>query len=176
MPTVPTINIGKALELRLSKGLSYDAIAVLLKCSKQGVYDALQKFKGIIDDASDGTLQAFQDHKSTVLNAVELQLIRSMTDPACVEKASLNNRAYAYQQIANQNRLESGKSTSNIGILAKLVMESEERLGTSAKSKTVQAIEAVDVCAPETGHDRPSKHASAEIEPDGGGVAAARLV
>jgi hypothetical protein len=147
------IDVAKALELRLTKNMTYAEIGLVFDCSPQAIEQALASFKSFLTCADPASLKAYQEHKPSLLNAVEQRLLRSLIDEGKIEKASLNNVAYAYQQVANQNRLESGKSTSNVGVLAKLVIDSEERLGTSAKDAKATAVDITGNTPPQDGDD-----------------------
>ena len=51
-----------------------------------------------------------------LLSAAEFELLRKLVDAGKIEKASLNNMAYAFSQIHTARRLEDGKTTSNVGV------------------------------------------------------------
>ena len=137
-------NTAKALELRF-KGLTYEQIGAALDPEQpytpQTVQGHLQRFQRFIENPQDIT--AFESSRSQLLSAMEFELLRSLADETCLSKASLNNRAYAFQQIFNARRLESGKSTENLGVLGKLVVEAagevfkKDPLITKGKSETV---------------------------------------
>ena len=85
-------------------------------------------------------LRAFMCQKAHILNAVELRLLRSLADTDCIEKATLNNRAYAYRQVADQGRLERGLATDNIGVFARLVIQADEKLGGNPIAQSVESV------------------------------------
>lgn len=133
-PNQPRIDIAKALKLRL-QGNTLSEIGAVFGVSESAVSQALRKFEGILKNVEPGTLTAFSEHRSQLLNAIELELMRSLLQPEALEKASLNNRAYAFQQVHQARRLEEGKSTENLGVLGKIIVSSEDELGKSAKDK-----------------------------------------
>lgn len=114
------IDVGKALSLRINDGLSYDRIAAILskeqgrKVSKQGVWERLKPFERLIEDPQ--AIKAYESKKEDLLSAVEAKLLVEMLDPAKLKSATLNNVAYAFQQIFNANRLQRDKSTSNLSV------------------------------------------------------------
>jgi hypothetical protein len=71
-----------------------------------------------------------------LLSAAEERLIASLVDEEAIEKASLNNRAYAFQQPHNARRLEQGKSNLNVGLLGRLVLAAEETLGVEPTTRS----------------------------------------
>jgi hypothetical protein len=61
--------------------------------------------------------------------AGKARLLCSLMDEGAIEKASLNNRAYAFQQLFNSHRLATHQSTENLGLLGKILIEAESELG-----------------------------------------------
>lgn len=106
------IDVARALKLRLKNGLSFDEIALHFSCSRQAVHQALRRFLHVLDHPE--AIKAFEDSKAALLTVVEMKLLESLVDKDKLSKASLNNVAYAYDQIHKANRLEQDLSTSNI--------------------------------------------------------------
>ena len=102
------IDVGRLLVLRYSKNLSYSDCAQVLGVSKAAVITRLKHLPA--PDA----VESYQANKSRVLNVLELTLASQLVNPAKLEKASLNNCAYAFGQVHPANRLELGLSTQNI--------------------------------------------------------------
>jgi len=109
-PGLSKIDIIKALKLRLKNKLTYQEIADQLGCSKQAVQQRLQKFISLTSDPQ--AIQAYEECKPELLSAVENELLSKLLDQDKLEKANLNNVAYAFTQIHTANRLERGKSTT----------------------------------------------------------------
>ena len=65
-------------------------------------------------------VDTYQSNRNNVLSATELNLVSSLHDKDKLQKASLNNVAYAMTQVANLRRLEAGKSTHNLGVSIEL--------------------------------------------------------
>jgi hypothetical protein len=125
------IDVAKALKLRV-QGNTYEEIASVFGVTKGAVHAALNKFESFLTDAGQpGVLQAFQDNRGHLLTAIEMRLMRSMVDEEAISKATLNNRAYAFQQIHAARRLEEGKSTENVSVLGKLILSAEDNLGNT---------------------------------------------
>ena len=130
-PKYNKVDVAKALKLRLN-GATLPDIAALQGVTKQAIYQALTKFEPFIANLEAGQLTAYSENRAELFNAVEQHLTESLLDPDALAKASLNNRAYAFKQIHEARRLESGQSTSNasLSILGKLVVQAEAKLGT----------------------------------------------
>ena len=112
MGTNSKIDINKALELRMKKGLSYGEIAQFFHCSEQAVEQALKRFSALLLKPNE--IAAYRGQKGAILESVEARLLHELVDPSRVEKASLNNVAYALGTVGNMTRLEKGQSTSNV--------------------------------------------------------------
>lgn len=106
------VDVDEAFKLRLVNHLSYTQIGKHFGVSKQAVQQRLADHIALLDDPE--IAKAYEANKSKVLSGVEGRLLTALLDPQKVEAASLNNVAYAFQAVANQNRLEGGKSTSNL--------------------------------------------------------------
>ena len=69
---------------------------------------------GLLDNPERNAL--YRDNARAVLRSIEALLASTLADPAKIDKASLNNVAYAFQQVVNVRRLEEGKCTENIDV------------------------------------------------------------
>lgn len=104
-------DLAKCLDLHV-KGIPNTEIAKIVGTKSSTVHLALQRFKSVFTE-----LEYIDDYRATktrLLEAAELRLLKSMLDEATIEKASLNNRAYAFQQVYQALRLERGQSTANV--------------------------------------------------------------
>jgi len=59
-------------------------------------------------------IEDYTDTRSQLLTAGELKLFKSMMEQEKLDKASVNNLAYAMRQLYDMGRLERGQSTSNV--------------------------------------------------------------
>ena len=109
------INIAEALKLRLVNHLSYQEIADRYGVAKSAVFQALKRFLSILAEPDE--LEAYKNHKVDLLSSAEMKLLERLVNVEVMEKASLNNVAYAFKQLFDSGRLEQGKSTGNINIL-----------------------------------------------------------
>lgn len=121
----------KAYELRVLNHLSYQGIADQLGAPKSSVYKALAQLVALTHDQE--RMEQYEEIRPALLSAAEERLIASLVDEETIEKASLNNRAYAFQQLHSARRLERGQSTSNtaLSLLGQIVMRAEASLGAT---------------------------------------------
>lgn len=138
------IDLAQAYKLRVVNRLSFGEIAKTLNVPKSSVHAALQRLHKLVPDPD--AVKAYEEVRPTLLTAIEHRLMASLTDEEAVQKASLNNRAYAFQQIFNARRLETGQSTQNLSLMAKLMGKALEDLynspdeGASRKSSTTTRL------------------------------------
>lgn len=113
------LDLAQIWKLRVVNRLSLAEIARTLGVAKSTVHAALQRIQTLIPDPE--VTRAYEEVRPTLLTAVEQRLMASLLDEDTLEKASLNNRAYAFQQVFNARRLETGQSTQNHSLLGKLM-------------------------------------------------------
>lgn len=120
----------------------------------------------------------YEGKRLQILNAAEMLILKEIFDRRKLQKASLNNLAYAFSQIHNARRLEEGKSTANISLremidYADLIMTqikeiegsqvAEKRFGTAGSNGSDgSAVEEVAGATEET--DREGTGASEEAQ------------
>lgn len=130
------LDVNKAVELRLVRGLTYQEIADKLGVPKTTVFDRVSKILGLLDNPE--LNKSYANNRVEALNAAERVIFANLTDPAKLEKASLNNVAYAFQQIHNARRLEAGLATENVDIHGQYEAYIRRR---EAKASAISAIE-----------------------------------
>jgi hypothetical protein len=108
------VDVGKAFKLRVVNHLSYANIGKHFNVSAQAIHQRLGDLIGLLDDPE--IARAYEDNKQRILAGGEAILFSDLLDPDKRKAASLNNVAYAYTAVANQARLEAGKSTSNVSL------------------------------------------------------------
>ena len=106
------IDVGKAIELKLMKNLSNADIAKHFGCTPSAVQQRLAKFEKILQSPEE--LETYRRHKVDILESAEFTLIRDLLDGKRRKAASLNNVAYALQNVNNIARLEKGQATNII--------------------------------------------------------------
>jgi hypothetical protein len=111
--TSPTrIDPLQVYQLRVTARLSYPQIAKQLDCSVAGAYYAFRRLADLGHATADYV--AYTSAKAQLLSSAEEGLLASLLDPASIDKASLNNRAYAFKAVHEALRLERELSTQNI--------------------------------------------------------------
>ena len=151
-PTRQKIDVSRALKLRL-QGNTLEEIGKVFGVSRAAVHESLQRFEAFTSKAQAGTLTAYSEQRSELFNVVEAHLTESLLDGDALQKASLNNRAYALKVIHEARRLESGQSTTNLSVLGQIVQRAESGLGATAS----QVVDSVDGSTPKQGVGRRKK-------------------
>lgn len=128
----PIIDVMYALKLRLESGLTYKQIAKQLGCSHQAIAKQLAKFKDLLDNPE--AIRAYEANRPKLYSAAEMLILEKMVEPGVLKKATLGNYAYALDKMYQINRLEQGKSTSNVAY-------QDITQDLSAIDKEIQAIE-----------------------------------
>ncbi len=121
----PRIDLCQAYRLRVINRLSYKDIARTLGVAKSSVHAALTRLNQVMPDPEQ--VKAFEEVEPYILTSVKERLLASLMDEECIKKASLNNRGFAFTQVANHERLVKGQSTLNIGVLIKAILESDKQ-------------------------------------------------
>lgn len=101
------IPIETVIALR-KRNLSMAQIASVLGCSKQNIQYRLREIASEIETVDD-----FKKHKADILAIHQRRILNAVT-PANLSKASLKDKGIAFGIMFDKERLERGKSTSNI--------------------------------------------------------------
>ena len=104
------LDLAELIKLKDVNNLSYDQIGKQLGYTSPYLHRAYKKFKNLIQDTD--TSNVFSDNRVRILSAIELNMLQDMGDKDKRTKASLNNVAYAFNQIHTARRLEEGKGTA----------------------------------------------------------------
>lgn len=155
----------------LAKGISRSEVARQFGVNVSS--PTLKRLAKIIPSPEE--LDFYRNSRRNLLEATEGRLLDSLNDQGCVEKASLNNRAYAFQQVHNARRLEEGKSTGNVSY-AVLVTEEARLLAQVREMKRISETSTSQLQVPETiehiGSGIPSamnERSFSELEPEPAG-------
>ena len=146
-----SFDLPKALRLYYKNGNSLAEIAEILNTPRSTVYYRLQAVLKMLPPRSE--IDAYRDNKSSILDAAEYKLVCKMLDTDTIEKSTLNNAAYAFQQIATQNRLEKGLSTSNVSAIE--IHASISDLQTQASKLRDQLKHAIQDVVSKTDNPKP---------------------
>ena len=107
------LDLKRILKLRLVNKLTYTDIAGMYGCSPQAVQKACGSLSKLLENPI--VLEGYKDNKAELLESAQLSMITNMVDEEKLQKASVNNLAYAAQSLDNMIRLQRGETTSNIG-------------------------------------------------------------
>ena len=118
---VDKINLVEALQLRFVNKLTYKQIGEKYGVSAQAVEQRISRFKEKFGDSEE--IQQYTSNRDGILTVVEREILSRIVDPSKLEKATINNLAYAFQQVFNARRLEEGKSTANLHGIYGLVLQ-----------------------------------------------------
>lgn len=108
------VNITEALELRFRKHWSLKDLAEKYGVSTQRVSQQLTRFINMLKDPE--VIEGYDAHKEQLLSSAEFRLLENVVNDKKLKQANLGNIAYAFKQISDANRLERGKSTSNVAL------------------------------------------------------------
>lgn len=115
------LDVARALELRLERGLSYAEIGTLCGgVTKQAVALALKPFRQLLDHPA--AVQAYAAHEPRLLDAARMTLLANILDPARLAKAAPNSLAFTFDRLFQAGRLLRGQSTSNIGLRSSVIL------------------------------------------------------
>lgn len=98
------------LELRAKK-VPVPAIAASVGLSTRAVELRISKLRNYLQSVD--KLEAWEANKANLLSAAQHELLKSMMREDKLDKASVNNLAYAFQQIHTATRLERNQATAN---------------------------------------------------------------
>jgi hypothetical protein len=99
----------KIIELKeTNPALTVREIATLTNCDHSNVVRVLQRYGIVAQEVNE-----FKDHRAEVLAGLQHRLIQSITSED-IKKAPLGSRILAAAQLYDKERLEVGKTTSNI--------------------------------------------------------------
>lgn len=131
------LNLAEVIKLRFERGWTLQEIADKFGATKSGVYQLLQRFSAHLP--SNDEVLAYRENRATIYDAVGARLVQHMLNPEKLEKASINNLAFASRQIYEMHRLETGQSTQNINSLTALISSSHQtslkKLGEGSQNK-----------------------------------------
>ncbi|OEU68411.1 MAG: hypothetical protein BBJ57_02280 [Desulfobacterales bacterium PC51MH44] len=119
------IDLAEVVKLRDVQGLSFPQIGKILGFDQAYVNRVHTNFKSMVQPSD--LNNAFTDNRVSILNSMELNLLQNLGKADKLEKASLNNVAYAFNQIHTARRLEQGLSTGNVAISIETVYQDAEK-------------------------------------------------
>jgi hypothetical protein len=115
-PTPPSLSV---IYAALKSGARASDIAKLCGVTEKELTEVIRKYQ--LDPTA---IQAFKKERGEMLANVQRRIVESI-DPEVIERASLRDRATAFNVFHAAERLTEGKSTANLAVEA-LTMEYDE--------------------------------------------------
>lgn len=109
---VGKLDMVTAVRLRF-EGLSTKQIGEKYGITRQAVEKRIAKVYKRLDPQS---IDAYNKHEDSLLTMAKELMVQHAVQPDTIQKASLNNVAYAYTQFNSAQRLLRGESTANHSI------------------------------------------------------------
>jgi DNA-binding CsgD family transcriptional regulator len=157
------IDVKRAVKMRM-QGQSYGQIAKAFGVTRQSVAYHLRPMTRMLGNT--GILEAYQAHKSDLIDGVQLKLVMELLDEEKIKKASLGNVAYSVRQLNDILRLERDLSTSNVAVAhmeaIKTVEEADEEIAKITNTLDSKVINAQGQI--EYKHDRSLELIQQEID------------
>ena len=145
--SVDKINLIEALQLRFINKLTYKQIGDKYGVSAQAIEQRISRFKEKFAESED--VQKYTSNRDGILTIVERELLSRIVDPSKLEKATINNLAYAFQQVFNARRAEEGKTGTNLHGIYNLVLQLDRTERKSVQSQpdttTIDPQDVIDV-------------------------------
>lgn len=122
-------DVGKALQLRLVKHLTYKQIALLCKVTKHTVMVGLKPLMSLLQDPQ--AITAFRENEAEILDSIRLLAVQGMgeqlSDPKrrkSMDMLRLNN---LYGTLFDKQRLMRGESTQIVHQLTAIISAAHKR-------------------------------------------------
>lgn len=115
-PVTGTVDVSKALDLRVNHNLSYQDIGNLQGVSKQAIHSAIKHL------LPDNDTKLYQDNRADILSHIQVKLLREL-DSERLKKASAFQLVGAAGLLYDKERIERGQTTENIGIITGTIKE-----------------------------------------------------
>lgn len=100
--------------MRYENGLSLRQIGDMVGVPHQTLHVWFKAVDNLIKHPDE--LSIYKNNRADFLSSMEYELLTDLMDSQRRKKASLNNVAYAFQQIHVARRLEEGLSTGNLAV------------------------------------------------------------
>jgi transcriptional regulator with XRE-family HTH domain len=95
-----------------ARGIPQKEIARKLGVSDSAITLVLDKFRPFFQEL--GNVEEYRQAKADILDSLQLQTLKAISNPERIETAPLNQLAYTYDILTKHGRLERGQSTSNV--------------------------------------------------------------
>ncbi|NIP32788.1 hypothetical protein GWN26_08475 [Candidatus Saccharibacteria bacterium] len=133
VPATSKYDFRKLFRLRYQNQLTLDEISELSGVPRSTLsmwYAEVDKFI-----KNPEALSIYDRNKPQFLKAIEYELLSELMDTDKRKKASLNNVAYAFQQIHVARRLEEGLSTGNLAVNVEKTLQTAHEKAQKMRDK-----------------------------------------
>jgi transcriptional regulator with XRE-family HTH domain len=141
MPRTATFDTGKLLELE-AKGLTQAEIAAVVGVSRDTVAGHLARFS-TFTNLRDG-IEEFRQFRADLFAGLQAKLLAAIANKLDDEKELAKLSPYAMTGmiglIYDKERLETGKSSSNVAILSGIINKSEQSGDSALRKLTVEPV------------------------------------
>jgi hypothetical protein len=124
------IDFKKAFKMRYLNGLTYQDIADKFHVTSGAVQQLLKPIKNIIDKAD--LYPVYKSNANELQEIAESLLLQEMLSKEKLQKASVNNLAYAYDKMIQARK---GQTTGNVAITVELVFQEAEQEARRIRAK-----------------------------------------
>ncbi len=132
------IDIGQLVKFRFENNLTFEEIGKKFGVSRQAAEQAFSRHFSVIRSRNDA--ESYEKYKPVTLSAVEAELLVALIDKGKLEKASVNNVAYAFGVVSNNNKLARNQSTENISSVSMVARVQAELDKTESLLKSAQIV------------------------------------
>lgn len=108
------LDIRKVIKLKDVNGLSIAEISRQLGYSEPYIHKVYKDFRKLMPSAE--VSETYDTNRASLLSGMEYKLLENLAKEEKLSKASLNNVAYAFNQIHTARRLEEGKATGGVTV------------------------------------------------------------
>ena len=119
------LNIIDAILYKLQNKLSYKEIEKQTGIPKSTIHGKIQDIVAFFDPEK---IKRYEDKKGDMLSGAEMMILAKMMDNSKFKKASINNLAYALQNVNNINRLHRGQATAILDSIDNVIDRVERKL------------------------------------------------
>jgi len=130
-----------------AKGLTNEQIGQIVGCTDSAVQYHLTKFRNLTQAGSDAA--KYREMRTDILSGLQAGLLahvaNNLVDESKRDKISPYQAVGMFGILYDKERLETGKSSSNVAILSSIITKSEEQGDTALRKLSVAAPKLKDI-------------------------------
>ena len=140
-------DVGKALQLRLVKHLTYEQVAALIGVSKRTIIQGLKPLMSLLQDPQ--AVTAFRENEAEILDSIRLLAVQGMgeqlSDPRRRKTMDMLRLNKLYGTLFDKQRLMRGESTAIVHQLTAIISAAHKRPDIKGKDHIEVASESPDI-------------------------------